>query len=168
MDEVRLDEEWLVRQDLRWRAICEDLPVFSDDDDAVGDDRDDLEVVSCNDSGSPGSAKLLDEIDEYPLAPRVEAGCWFVKQQDRWFEGEHRGNSGALFLAAREFERRPVSQVQDIHLDKCSFDAGPYFAQGKAELKRSESNIITNGGGEELDIRVLEDETNFAMELVFF
>ena len=58
---------------------------------------------------------------------------------------------------------RPVREVGDLHLRQ-RLVAGLDLVRGQAELERPERHVIQDGGAEELDVGILEDEADLAME----
>ena len=112
----------------------------------------------------PPAPELADEVDQHPLRARVERRGRLVEQQHVRAERQHRRDRRALLLAARQLERRAVGEVGDVHLAQRLVAAGPDLVLRQAELERAEGDVVEDRRAEQLDVGVLEDEPDLAVE----
>ena len=56
--------------------------------------------------------------------------------------------------------------MHDAHLGESGLDLFADVAQGHVELQGAEGYVVADGGREELNVGVLEDEANAAVEAV--
>src|SRR5580658_8615858 len=99
------------------------------------------------------------EFDDLGLAAGIERAAGLIEQQYFRIENQHGRQSHALLFAARQPMRRAIFQVRDAHRFQGLFDTRPDFLSGPTELQGSEGQLIENAGIEQLDFRILKDQS---------
>jgi hypothetical protein len=164
VDQVRPHQQVRVGQDRGRVAVRHDSALLAQDHGAVRDQRHDVELVRRDDERPAGGSQALDQIDQNPFRARVERSRRLVEQDNVRPQGEHRGDRRALLLAARKLEGRPIGQMRDLHRRQGLVAALSDLVHGEAQLQRPEGDVVEDRGAEELDVGVLEDEPDLAVE----
>ncbi len=164
MDQVGGDQQLAVAQDLRRRAVGVDAAILAEDDHAIGDDRDDVQLMGRRDDRASRLAEPPDQVHEHPLRARIECRGRLVEEDDVRTQRQHRCDRGPLLLAAGELEGCPVRQVPDLHEAQRLVAARRHLGLGKPQLERPECHVVHHGCAEELDVGVLEHEADLPVE----
>ncbi|OUE31460.1 hypothetical protein BFL35_04925 [Clavibacter michiganensis] len=149
-------------EDVRDRALLHDAAVVHHGD-AVGEARDDREVVADEQRGLAARAQVGEEVDDAGLHGRVERGRGLVGDEERRIQRERRREeralaepAGQLARALADADRRirhpdALEQLEDARLPGPRV-AHPVQAEGGADLAADRTQ------GVERRQRVLEDE----------
>ena len=131
---------------------------------AVGDFFEAVEIMGGDDDGLGATAPGDQEIDDLAFAARIEGGGGFVEEKNFGVENHNGGDGDALLFAAGEAVRGAVAQVGDVEGGKCGFNSFADARFGPAELQGTEGEFVEDGGIEELDVGILEDQADAAAE----
>ena len=164
VDQVGPDQQVAVVEHVVRGAVGQDPSLLAEHHHPIGDDRHDVQLVGGRHERAPLGGQAADEVDEHPLGARVERGRRLVEQQDRWFQRQYARDRGPLLLAARQLERCALGQALDPHRRQRLRAAAGHLLGRQAELERPEGDVVEHGRAEELDIGVLEDQADLAVE----
>ena len=127
--------------------------------DTVNDPRPQLMAVLHDDEGgTSGIHYTVDGLDDLALTSGIKVGGGFIQQDEPGTHGDDTGQRQALFLSTGEVPGGMVQwQVETDHVQSL-FHAWPDLLPRDAEVLAAEGDIITDPGGDDLGIGVLENE----------
>ena len=128
--EVDRHEELLVAEDPRGRALRRDAVILGEDDAAIGEAIERVEIVRREHDRLAGRVQLDDELDQPLLGAGIERGRRLVEEQHLRVHHEHRRDRDPLLLSARQLVRRAVGEHGDVEHRERVVDAGGGFVAG--------------------------------------
>ncbi len=164
VDQVGFRHQGLVGEEFGGDAVSEDFALFHDEA-VVGNVFDQAQVMGGGDHGFAAIAPADEEVYDLALAAGVERSCRFVEQEHFGIEDQHGGESYAFLFAAGKAVRGPGAEVGNLHQIHGFVDTAGDFRLRKAKLEGREGYFVEDGGIEELDIGILEDEADAAAEV---
>ena len=87
VDQVRAQQQLVIRQDLRWCAAGGNCSRFQHQD-AVSDVLHNLQLMGRGNHRLRRTLPVVDEIDELALAARIEGCCGLVQEQHLGFDDD--------------------------------------------------------------------------------
>ena len=158
--EVHREQQVEVAEDPGGRALGDDAVVLGEDDAAVGQHLEPVEVVGREHDRLPGRAELDDELDEPLLGAGVEGRGRLVEEQHFGVHDEDRRDRDPLLLPARQLVRRAVGELDDVEHRERVVDARVDLVAGQAHVQRAERDLLPHRRREHLRVGVLEHETD--------
>ena len=100
--------------------------------------------------------ELANDGEHLLLAHRIELGGRLVEDQEVRLHRQRRRDSKPLLLAAREFVRVLLLHAVQAHGSQNLWNARQHLLTRHAQVLQRESDLVFDGCGEELRLRVLE------------
>ena len=132
--------------------------------DAVAEAGGEVHVVGDEEEGAAVCVETTEEGADLCGAGGVQAGGWFVQDQEFRAHGEDTCDGDPAFFAAAEGEGGAGAEGfrGEADVAQGSVDAG--VEVGEAEVAGAEGDVVEDGVGKKLGLRELEDEADPAAE----
>src|SRR4051794_22494474 len=98
------------------------------------------------------------------MARRVEKGRRLIEHQDFRLHRENSGDGYTFLLAGAEVIRRLCRDGLHSHLHQRILSPASRLRRTDPGIEKSEADVFQYGGHEELTLRVLEDNADFAAD----
>ncbi len=151
-----------VAEDLFGGPETHHLPPLEDGD-LVHEEGDEIDDVSRHDHGDPLLlVQILEEVHEGVHPHRIEAGGRLVQDDHLRPHRQHPRHADPLFLPVGKGVDRLAGEFLHLHLVQRPVHPLLHLPGRQPHVDRPESDVLLDGGGEELIVGVLEDDADAA------